>query len=749
MMKFVFYISIVLSVLHLGVEAQSVFILDRDTEEPVPQVFVEIRGLNTNIVHYIVSARDGSIEFPVSDDFYILAASHMNYIYYADTISSADHVVYLSPTDHSLREVVVTGQYQPQSAAKSVYVVRSIDSEELGLFAARDINDVLLHQLNFRSFYDIRQGKQSFSLQGVSGNNLLVLLDGIPVNGRTSDDFDFSHIPINQIEKIEIVEGPMSVLYGSNAMAGVVNIITKNNYGRGLTLGATIHEETVGKNYGWNSGIHNFSISSSYGPESIPIQFSGGFSRNLFHGNRGELTKRAMLWKPKEAIQANIGVHYRPNLWNLRFRLDFLDEVIDAPGEPVGIVRPVALDDRWHTQRFLYQFHAGRSIENFGRLESTFALTDYTREKTQMAVNINNGTSQPSMAEGAFDFTSLISFQNRSVLNFLAGDRFRTQLGYGFEYEKIEGGRLIDEKSRSVYELAIFGSFEYELTPQLVIRPGIRYTHNQLHPSPIIPSLNIKYDAFSGLGIRFAYGRGYRAPSLREMYFEFFDSNHRVIGNENLMAEKGHHFSLNLNSFTNKVFSNTLNWSVDLFYNYIYDQITYGRSVQNPLNTTLINQSLFESVGVRLSLDYEYKGLTIRPSFSYTGRKNVLSDESDNPGFLYSPEAGMNIRYIPRSSPWNFALNYTFYGEQPVYAADIEDVTQELQLSSIDAYHWLDANVSRKFGNRFQATLGVRNILDVTDINSTPALGSIHPSGDREYVSYGRTLFLKLNFSLK
>ena len=728
--------------------AQQLVFSEKHTGQLISQLFIEMKCLDSGQVYFFETDHEGTVDFPINGYDFILTASHLNYNYFVDTISKTNTFIKLTPASYKLNEVVVTGQYQPQSASRSVYVVRSIDHQEIGAYAARDLNDLLFHQLNFRSFNDIRQGKSSYSLQGISGNNLLVLLDGIPINGRTSDDFDFSHIAIDNIEKVEIIEGPMSVLYGSNAMAGVVNIISRSKVRRGWSVGAAVHEESAGSEFGWNRGIHNFAMNSSYGFKNFPLLFTAGLSRNLFHGYRGNVTKRAMLWKPKDNRQAYVGIDYRPNLWHFRFRLNFLDEVIDAPGEPIGIIRPVALDDRFHTKRYLYQLSVGRSLENFGRLESIFAVTDYQREKSQMAINLSSGNAQPSTAAGANDFTTLLNLQNRSVLNYLAGESLSTQIGYNLEYEKIEGGRLIDEKSRSVYEMAFFGSLEFQHSSGLKVRPGIRYTYNQIHPAPFIPSLNIKYIGFSGFDIRFAYGRGFRAPSLREMYFEFFDSNHRVIGNQNLKAEKGHHFSFNFSSDTERLTQAKFSWALDLFYNYIYDQITYGRSIQNPLNTTLINQSLFESIGFRLELAYKYKGLELSPSFSYTGRNNVLSKDFENPGFLYSPEAALNVRFSPIKSPWNFAINYKFYGEQPVYATDIEDVLQEFQLSSIDAYHWMDFNVSRKIVDRFTVSTGMRNILNVKDINSTPALGSIHPSGDSEYISYGRSLFLKLNFSI-
>lgn len=72
-----------------------------------------------------------------------------------------------------------------------------------------------------------------------------------------NNEFDISQIDVNSIERIEIVEGPMSVMYGADALAGVINIITKKSSNYNLSVTARLHEETVGKEYGIKQGIHN------------------------------------------------------------------------------------------------------------------------------------------------------------------------------------------------------------------------------------------------------------------------------------------------------------------------------------------------------------------------------------------------------------------------------------------------------------------------------------------------------------
>lgn len=721
--------------------------VDQHTNEPIFNVFVEWEMGEEKAK--AITDWEGAVYFTKVDTPFALQAFHLNYHSISDTLYSWASPIYMQPLKHNFEEVVVTGQFQPESASRSVYQVRVLDQSAIQSYNPRDLSDVFFYQLNFRPSHDVRLGKTSFSFQGISGNNLLVLLDGVPINGRTSDDFDFGQIPIHQIERIEIVEGPMAVMFGSNAMAGVVNLITKNGKSEEFLISARSHHESVGSQIGWQSGLHNFALNGHYNFEEKPFRIGAGLSRNVFHGHRGGQNQRAMLWKPKKQWMGNLELNWHPSGWKFSLRSDYLSELIQAPGEPIGLVRPIALDDSYKTQRLFHHFQMSRFLPEFGKVESNVSVTDYRRNKQQMAVNLNTGSSQLSTAEGAQDQTSLFGVQNRTILSYLKGTDFSALAAYDFYHERIAGGRLVDEKSQSLYEMAIFGSMEYSFSNIFKIRSGLRYIYNSKHQSPLIPSINLKISELAGFDLRMAYARGYRAPSLREMYFEFFDSNHRIIGNENLMAERGHHLSLNMAYREVKTMGGSLVGSVNLFYNSISDQITYGRSIQNPQNTTLINQRKFQSLGFRMELEWGNETFVVRPSFGYTGAKNILNEDAEDLGYLFTPEAGAAVNFRPVDKKWSIGLNYKFYGQQAVYGVDLEDEEQNPELSKIDSFHWLDMSASTWVTPEMSISAGIRNVMDVKDINSSAALGSIHSNGNKEFISYGRSLFLTLNYSFK
>jgi outer membrane receptor for ferrienterochelin and colicins len=168
---------------------------------------------------------------------------------------------------NELDAVVVTGQIQPQSMRQSVYRIRTISQERIRLRAATDIAGILNNEPGIRFSTDFALGETDISLMGMGGQNVKILLDGIPLVDRGSTRQSLSQVDINTVERIEIVEGPMSVVYGSDALAGVINIITrKTKAGPRLSVGARIQEETVGKEYEafTREGIHNEHINVAW-----------------------------------------------------------------------------------------------------------------------------------------------------------------------------------------------------------------------------------------------------------------------------------------------------------------------------------------------------------------------------------------------------------------------------------------------------------------------------------------------------
>src|SRR5690606_33101151 len=128
-----------------------------------------------------------------------------------------------------LNEVVVTGQYQPQSIKKSVHNVIIINRDQIEKQAANTLADLLNFNLNLTIIPNSQSGKSTISFFGLDAQYFNIMVDNIPIvsDSGLGNNIDLTQINLDNIERIEIVEGAMGVEYGANAVSGVINIITK------------------------------------------------------------------------------------------------------------------------------------------------------------------------------------------------------------------------------------------------------------------------------------------------------------------------------------------------------------------------------------------------------------------------------------------------------------------------------------------------------------------------------------------
>ncbi len=180
---------------------------------------------------------------------------------------------------------------------------------------------------------------------------------------------------MNSIERIEIIEGPMSVIYGADALAGVINIITKKSPDGKLDLNARVHEETVGKEYGLSKGIHNESIGVAYAKNKFNTRFD--FSKNRFGGFKGDSTGREEAWHPKSQWLGDALVGYQSDKSRVYYRVDYLWEDIYNPGNygAGGGKSNIALDQHYISKRLMHQVQGAHSFSDKASFTGAFAYT--------------------------------------------------------------------------------------------------------------------------------------------------------------------------------------------------------------------------------------------------------------------------------------------------------------------------------------------------------------------------------------
>ena len=268
--------------------------------------------------------------------------------------------------------------------------------------------------------------------------------------------------------------------------------------------------------------------------------------------------------------------------------------------------------------------------------------------------------------------------------------------------------------------------------------------------------MTIKYSLNEHFFVRASYARGFRAPSLKELYLNFDDSNHKIFGNADLDAEHSHNINVSAVFFSNRE-HRTLKLEPSVFYNNIYDQIalaTTGVEISNIPEFRYLNIDRFKSYGARLQSSYQ-----IHPDFGFNlGVASVSTGSTasfDDPNvsdYYTSPEVSASFNYWRASKKFSFNIYYKYTGKSRFLYEEINEQNNALELRQglIDPYHLLDLTVNQKlWKDRFILGLGLKNILDVKTLNTSGTGGNVHSSGSGSVnQAWGRTFVvtLKLNW---
>ncbi len=650
---------------------------------------------------------------------------------------------------NDLNEVVITGNFGPQSARNSTYMVRSIDKERIQQRAAGNLQEVLNTELGIRFSQDNALGSSNLEMMGMSGQNVKILIDGVPMVGRqgVNNEINLNQIDINQIEKIEIVEGPMAVIYGADALAGVINIITKNPSAKaGYTLLTRMQEETAGNEYSPFHGAGNRirSVQGTYTTEG-PLSFGLGLTQNQFGGWKGPQTGRMFQWLPKDQWLANASVGFRKDKVELDYHVDLMDETITSFG-PEN--RLEVIDRNFITRRWMHRMNARVDFGPAFQLSTQMAYTDFERETQTWVTNVRTNEQNLSRQEGSQALVTHQGFTFRTIGNWLLSPNLTLMPGIDINTESGIGDRI--NNNTGIQDYAAFLTGEWRVSSFLQVRPGLRTAYNSAYQAPpLIPSLNTKMVISSKLDLRLAYANGFRAPSIRELYFDFFDASHSIAGNPELLPERSDSFNASL-TFQDK--EHSMGWKTVLsaFHNEVRDRIAFGMDPTDPRITTLFNINQYRTQGLMLNQSLRANRWTLEAGASYIGRFNLLSQEDQAlPGMLFSPEINSNITYKIPFIETDINLFYKWTGPLPGFELAAEDSGEAVPRQIIlEGFHWMDLTLRKSFSMGITLNGGARNMFNISDIMSSSTAGSAHGGGPARPMGFGRSYFLGITYQL-
>lgn len=634
-------------------------------------------------------------------------------------------LVQLKKINVQLNELVVTAQTTPQLAKQSIYKVNSINSAQIAQRGAVSVNDVLGYEVNHFISNDNLLGS-SVSIGGIGGQNVKVLVNGVPIMGRENGNIDLGQLSVNNIKRIEMIQGPMSVIYGSNALGGVINIITKTPQKK-MAFGIRSYTESIGK--------YNFFGDMSLQRKKHQVQVS--LSRNFFQGWTPEdSVDRYQLWKPKTQYASDLQYNYENKKTKVNYYSSYLYEKITNKGVP--IVNPYdgyAFDEYYKTQRIINSLGLNYVLSTKEQLSFSNSYSIYKRTKNRFRKDLVSLEQFETHGIGDQDTTRFDDIDARGTLSSKRFKNMDVLLGYEYTYELGKSYKLADDE-QSMSDIGVFASATYT-HKKISVQPSCRMTYSNRFNKATTPALHLKYDLNQRTQIRASYARGFRAPTLKEMYLQFVDQNHTIIGNPELKPEIGDHLEFGIEHQA-KLAHATLSIGLNAYANAITNLITLAIYNNHGVLRQYANIQEYQN-GI---LNVQAKYASSRLKFN-TAMGCILVNKSETLPQHVILEISPNLSYWFKSINTTFNFNYKFNSKQPV-------LTVDQQFLYTSALHIANASLQKSFFKKSLALqVGVKNLFN---LQNTPLSGAVdlqsggHTSASGMQLFPERSLFMDIQY---
>jgi outer membrane receptor for ferrienterochelin and colicins len=574
-------------------------------------------------------------------------------------------------------------------------------------------------------------------LQGVGGNNIKILIDGVPVVGRENGSVDLSQINLQNVDRIELVEGPMSVNFGTDALGGVINIITKKQKQGSSTAKIGTYLESISQ--------YNVDFGLGKSNEKYSVLLTGG--RNFFGGYSEDPTSRNKLWKPRTQYNADLSLSKFIENGSIRWSNQFFSEKVTDKGIPnIDWSQAIAMDRYYFTNRFSSSFFYDKKHQGKRNLNVLASYNFYQRRYNTYAKNLVDLVQELVPSSFEHDTNWFHQIMSRGTYSNVAfSQKMGYQMGYEFNHEFIYGSRIEGEQ-QNMGDYSIFTSAEWKPFKHFLLRPAFRATYHTSYKAPLVPSINFKYDFSENWILRGSYAKGFRAPSLKELHLQFVDAAHNIKGNKNLVAETSDNLQMVI-SYTYKRESRIFRFEPTFFYNHIENMIDFARvGDATSMQFQYVNINTFSSFGSSIVVEYRTIPYQVSMGYVVTGRKNILSGFSKTDEVYYNQEWRLNLSYNFVKSALNINLFTKVNGKLQMYQYNY--LNNDVTLSYIDPFAVVDFTVNKSLlKNKLTITSGIKNLMNVVNVNAS-LMGGPHSSGSSSATTgMGRSLFLGLKYS--
>jgi outer membrane receptor for ferrienterochelin and colicins len=387
---------------------------------------------------------------------------------------------------NQLEEVVITATRTLRQLSSVPLAVTLISNKEIKKTGTTRLKNILQEQTGI-VFVNDASGFEGVQMQGLNAAYTLVLIDGVPLIGRSSGTLDLKRITVNNIKQIEIVKGPSSSLYGSEAIGGVINIITN-------TLNSDLSKGNF--QYYFKGGKRNeLDLNSSYVYKKNKVGITAGLNLNSSNGYDVSPNTLGKTADPYASFTGNIGLNYA---FDSTLQLHFSNRYYQQNQKVFA------------NNNFVKEYNSNTKIRhNFSdnvHLDYTFYTTTY---KTESIFNGNKSYYNQTLIRP--EIRAIIKTGKNEII-----------AGIGASFDALD--RTFFEKNESFKTQYVFGQYDFKPTENLNLIVGARYDHHNKYKSAFSPKVSARYKLNDWLAIKSSVGFGFKAPDFRQLFFNFNNS---------------------------------------------------------------------------------------------------------------------------------------------------------------------------------------------------------------------------------
>ena len=426
-----------------------------------------------------------------------------------------------------LEQLVVTGTRTQKTLKDTPVQTRVITHNDIVNSDATNIQELLTQEMPGVEYSYAMSQLTHLNFAGFGGQSVLFLVDGERLAGETMDDVDFQRLSMQNVERVEIIKGAASALYGSNAAGGVINIITRQpQKGWHLNVnGRTRIGQREENRYGLNLMLSSNKVSNTldftgtnmagYDVENgDPLKAVTNYYVHRMYGNRVRSVSDRLTWQPLDRLRFTLhGGYYFSN----------------------RETATTTLPDHYRDLTF--------------GVRATWDMT--ARDNIEVSYNFDqfDKAQHSTISDLCIRYYSNVQHSVRTLYNHTFGRKDILTIGGDYMRDYMLNSKTAAGEYRQ-YTADVFAQYDWNITSRWEAVAAIRYDYfSDGENHQLTPKLNLRYRLLDNLTLRGGYGMGFRAPTLKEKYYIFnmvgiwdiVGSN--VVGYE-LKPEQSHNFSL-------------------------------------------------------------------------------------------------------------------------------------------------------------------------------------------------------------